>query len=64
MKTIDFQDYDRNKIRVQHSSLATQKAFRIYIRREPSDTSDVCLHLTEDQATILIRALQDLMADE
>lgn len=71
MKYIEFYDQDGNKLSVQHSSLATEEAFRIYLKGDqftPQKDSagrdiPVCLHLTRNQAEMLIHALQDLFED-
>lgn len=70
MKNIEFQDIDRNTIRLSHSSLASQEAYRIYLEGEQfkekmvnGDKIPFCLHLNRPQVSILISALQDLLND-
>ncbi len=71
MKTIEFTDQDGQKIVVQHSSLATQEAYRIYLSGEGVEEKDdglgnkipVCIHLTRNQAEMLINGLKDLFTD-
>lgn len=68
MKTIDFQDSNGNTLRVQHSS-AIMPSYRIYVSYSKDanplaeKTEEVCIHLNEMQAQILINSLQDLMND-
>lgn len=72
MKTVEFTDHDGQKLVVQHSSLATQEAYRIYISGDGIEEKDdglgnkipVCIHLTRNQAEMLINALQDLFEDQ
>lgn len=70
MKYIEFFDIDGNKITVQNSSLATQIAYRVYVKsrkdQEDEDPKNVgeCLHLNEMQASLLVNALKDLINDE
>ena len=72
MKTITFYDHDNTEVTVQMSSLATDEAFRILLDGEQAPGFDdglgnkipVGLHLTRNQAEILIHALQDLFSDE
>lgn len=72
MKKYNFQDLHGVEVTVQHSSLATQEAYRVYLDGEsfPKEKDNlgneipVCLHINRNQATILIAALQDLMGDE
>lgn len=67
MKTIEFQDLDRHELTVQYSSLATEAALRVYIKRDALGTSpavDACLHLNYTQAKILMLAMEDLMREE
>jgi hypothetical protein len=71
MKVIEFSDVDGQKIVVQHSSLATQDAYRIYVSGEDiieqedklGNKIPVCLHINRNQAEILINALKDLIED-
>lgn len=71
MKRIEFDDQDGQHVIVQHSSLASQEAYRIYVSGEEVVEKDdglgnkipVALHLTRNQAEILIHGLQDLFND-
>lgn len=72
MKTIEFQDLDGTKISMSHSSLASDEAYRIYIedksvKKETDKASGMeipqCLHLTRQQAEILVSGLEDLFSD-
>jgi hypothetical protein len=69
MKTIEFFDADGNRIRVQESS-SIQPSYRIYIKFAnnigeipENDDWNHGLHLRENQAKLLICALQDLIND-
>lgn len=66
MINFEFYDLDKNRIRVQNSSSA-REAYRVYVAtmvagRIDEDT-EMCLHLTKNQAEILVNALQDLFYD-
>lgn len=71
MKTVEFKDRDGQDIKIQHSSLATQEAYRIYISGEDVEEKDdglgnkipVAMHLTRNQAELLIHGLKDLFSD-
>ncbi len=71
MKTIEFKDVDGQQIVIQHSSLATEEAYRIYISgKDIIETDDglgnkipVAMHINRNQAEIIINALKDLFKD-
>ena len=67
MNKIQFTDMHGNTITLQHSSLATEAAFRIFIdtsesgiesQRREEETS---VHLSRMQAEIIINGLQELI---
>lgn len=71
MKTIEFKDFDGAEVSLSHSS-AVQEAYRIYLSGEGFEPykhektgEDIprCIHLTRNQAEILISGLKDLFAD-
>lgn len=75
MKTIEFKDLNGQELTVQYSSLATEQAYRIYIKPNehlPWKQIDCesgkevlnCIHINKPQVQILIAALQDLMGAE
>jgi len=72
MKTVQFQDLDRQEVSIQRSSLATRNAFRIYISgpdiKESNDglgnKIPVALHISEEQAQILINGLKDFLEED
>lgn len=72
MKTISFTDHDGQKLTLQHSSLATDEAYRIYLElkdikgkkdRVTGHEIPLCLHLTRNQAEMLIGGIKDLFSD-
>lgn len=71
MKTIEFIDHDGTRVIVQRSSLATDEAFRILLEGEQApgfpdglgNIIPVGLHLTRNQAEILVSALKELFSD-
>ena len=72
MKTIQFQDLDRQEVTIQLSSLATEQAYRIYLKGDDKYAYDdglgnlihPCLHINRSQAQILLAGLQDLLSLE
>lgn len=65
MTTFEFIDLDRQKVTLQHSSLATKQAFRIYVTVKGDDgvETDECIHLSKNHASIVICALQELIEE-
>jgi len=60
MKQVIFIDLNKQEIKVQYSSLATENAIRVFINTG-RDEDCIGIHLNVEQAHILIHALQDLI---
>lgn len=72
MKAITFNDLNGDELTVQHSSNVNE-SYRIYLKGEQyieqedntpqKNKIPVCIHLSRNQAEILIHSLQDLFKD-
>ncbi len=72
MKTIQFNDLNGDELTVQHSSNINE-SYRIYLKGEQyveqedntpqKNKIPVCIHLSRNQAELLISALKDLFGD-